>query len=175
MEKNFEHLLAPNGNEEFVLSINKLVEELNYELVRVKIKGKKSSNIQVMVENNNFTMSYQDCEIINDEIIDFLENEKKLFMDYNLEVSSPGIERPLTREKDFSIWSNNFIKMKLFRNKIFPIRFQAKLLGFFKVKVQVFIENYKDLNGEYDLDPLIIEEAKLLWVGKEPPKPNVIS
>ena len=51
----------------------------------------------------------------------------------------------------------------------------AKLLGFFKDKVQVFIENYKDLNGEYDLDPLIIEEAKLLWVGKEPPKPNVIS
>ena len=44
-----------------------------------------------MVENNNFTMSYQDCEIINDEIIDFLENEKKLFMDYNLEVSSQGL------------------------------------------------------------------------------------
>ena len=55
------------------------------------------------------------------------------------------------------------------------MRFQAKLLGFFKDKVQVFIDNYKDLNGEYDLDPLIIEEAKLLWVGKEPPKPNVTS
>jgi len=175
MEKIFEHLLAPNGNEEFVLIINKLVEELNYELVRVTIKGTKPSNIQVMVENNNFTMSFQDCEIINGAIIDFLENDKKFFVDYNLEVSSPGIERPLTREKDFSIWSNNFIKMKLFRNKIFPMRFQAKLLGFFKDKVQVFIENYKDLNGEYDLDPLIIEEAKLLWVGKEPPKPNVTS
>ena len=34
-------------------------------------KGKKPSNIQVMVENNNFTMSFQDCEIVNDEIIDF--------------------------------------------------------------------------------------------------------
>ena len=175
MEKNFEHLLAPDGNEEFVLKINKMVEELNYGLVRVKIKGKKPSNIQVMAENNDFSMSFEDCEIINDAIIDFLENNDKLFLDYNLEVSSPGIERPLTRKKDFNIWSDNFIKMKLVRNKIFPTRFQARLLGFFKDKVQVFIENYKDLNGEYGLDPLIIEEAKLLWVGKEPPKPNSIS
>ena len=86
MEKNFEHLLAPNGNEEFVLRINKIVENLNYDLVRVKIKGKKPSNIQVMVENNNFTMSFQDCEIINDKIIDFLDNDNKLFVDYNLDI-----------------------------------------------------------------------------------------
>ena len=47
----------------------------------------------------NFTMSFEDCEILNEIIIDYLEKNESLFEDYSLEISSPGIERPLTRKK----------------------------------------------------------------------------
>ena len=51
----------------------------------------------------------------------------------------------------------------------------SKLLGFSESKIKIFIENEKDLNGEYNLDPLMIKEVILSWVDKDPPKPNLIS
>ncbi len=175
MENYYEHLLAPDGNQEFAKYIIGMLDDLNYGLVRVKINGKKVTNIQIMAENDKHTLSLEDCEILNEVIIDYLEKNKKLFADYSLEISSPGIERPLTRKKDFDTWSNNFVKIKLNSYKDFPKKFNAKLLGFSESKIKIYIENEKDLNGEYNLDPLMIKEVILSWVDKDPPKPNLIS
>ena len=175
MENYYEHLLAPDGNNEFVTYIISMLDDLNYGLVRIKINGKKVTNIQIMAENNQHTLSFEDCEILNEAIIDYLEKNGKLFVDYSLEISSPGIERPLTREKDFNTWSNNFVQIKLNSDKDFPKKLNAKLLGFSENKIKIFIDNEKDLNGEYDLDPLMIKEVILSWVEKDPPKPNLIS
>ena len=175
MENYYEHLLAPDGNQEFATYITGMLDDLNYRLVRIKINGKKVTNIQIMAENDQHTLSFEDCEILNDAIIDYLEKNEKLFADYSLEISSPGIERPLTRKKDFDTWSNNFVQIKLNSDKDFPKKFNAKLLGFSESKIKIFIENEKDLNGEYNLDPLMIKEVILSWVDKDPPKPNLIS
>ena len=175
MENYYEHLLAPDGNQEFAKYIIGILDNLNYGLVRVKINGKKVTNIQIMAENDKHTLSLEDCEILNEVIIDYLEKNEKLFADYSLEISSPGIERPLTRKKDFDTWSNNFVQIKLNSNKDFPKKFNAKLLGFSESKIKILIENEKDLNGEYNLDPLMIKEVILSWVDKDPPKPNLIS
>ena len=175
MENYYEHLLAPNGNQEFAKYIIGMLDNLNYGLVRVKINGKKVTNIQIMAENDKHTLSLEDCEILNEVIIDYLEKNENLFADYSLEISSPGIERPLTRKKDFDTWSNNFVQIKLNSNKDFPKKFNAKLLGFSESKIKILIENEKDLNGEYNLDPLMIKEVILSWVDKDPPKPNLIS
>ena len=175
MENYYEHLLAPDGNQEFAKYIIGMLDNLNYGLVRVKINGKKVTNIQIMAENDKHTLSLEDCEILNEVIIDYLEKNEKLFADYSLEISSPGIERPLTRKKDFDTWSNNFVKIKLNSYKDFPKKFNAKLLGFSESKIKIYIENEKDLNGEYNLDPLMIKEVILSWVDKDPPKPNLIS
>ena len=175
MENYYEHLLAPDGNHEFAKYIIGMLDDLNYGLVRVKINGKKVTNIQIMAENDKHTLSLEDCEILNEVIIDYLEKNEKLFSDYSLEISSPGIERPLTRKKDFDTWSNNFVQIKLNSDKDFPKKFNAKLLGFSDNKIKIFIENEKDLNGEYNLDPLMIKEVILSWVDKDPPKPNLIS
>ena len=130
MENYYEHLLAPDGNQDFVAYIISMLDDLNYGLVRIKINGKRVTNIQIMAENDQHTLSFEDCEILNDVIIDYLEKNEKLFADYSLEISSPGIERPLTRQKDFNTWSNNFVKIKLNSNKDLPKNFKAKLLGF---------------------------------------------
>ena len=175
MENYYEHLLAPDGNQEFAKYIIGMLDDLNYGLVRVKINGKKVTNIQIMAENDKHTLSLEDCEILNEVIIDYLEKNEKLFAHYSLEISSPGIERPLTRKKDFDTWSNNFVQIKLNSDKDFPKKFNAKLLGFSESKIKIYIENEKDLNGEYNLDPLIIKEVILSWVDKDPPKPNLIS
>ena len=175
MENYYEHLLAPDGNQEFAKYIIGVFDDLNYGLVRVKINGKKVTNIQIMAENDKHTLSLEDCEILNEVIIDYLEKNENLFADYSLEISSPGIERPLTRKKDFDTWSNNFVQIKLNSNKDFPKKFNAKLLGFSESKIKILIENEKDLNGEYNLDPLMIKEVILSWVDKDPPKPNLIS
>ena len=175
MENYYEHLLAPDGNQEFAKYIIGMLDDLNYGLVRVKINGKKVTNIQIMAENDKHTLSLEDCEILNEVIIDYLEKNENLFADYSLEISSPGIERPLTRKKDFDTWSNNFVQIKLNSNKDFPKKFNAKLLGFSESKIKILIENEKDLNGEYNLDPLMIKEVILSWVDKDPPKPNLIS
>ena len=175
MENYYEHLLAPDGNQEFAKYIIGILDDLNYGLVRVKINGKKVTNIQIMAENDKHTLTLEDCEILNEVIIDYLEKNGKLFSDYSLEISSPGIERPLTRKKDFDTWSNNFVQIKLNSDKGFPKKFNAKLLGFSESKIKIFIENEKDLYGEYNLDPLMIKEVILSWVDKDPPKPNLIS
>ena len=175
MENYYEHLLAPDGNQEFAKYIIGMLDDLNYGLVRVKINGKKVTNIQIMAENDQHTLSLEDCEILNEVIIDYLEKNEKLFADYSLEISSPGIERPLTRKKDFDTWSNNFVQIKLNSDKDFPKKFNANLLGFSESKIKIFIENEKDLIGEYDFDPLMIKEVILSWVDKDPPKPNLIS
>ncbi len=175
MENYYEHLLAPDGNQEFATYIIDMFDDLNYGLVRIKVNGKKVTNIQIMAENDQHTLSFEDCEILNEVIIDYLEKNEKLFSDYSLEISSPGIERPLTREKDFNIWSNNFVQIKLNSDKDFPKKFNAKLLGFSENKVKIFIEDESNLSGEYHLDPLLIKEVILSWVEKDPPKPNLIS
>ena len=175
MENYYEHLLAPDGNQEFAKYIIGMLDDLNYGLVRVKINGKKVTNIQIMAENDKHTLSLKDCEILNEVIIDYLEKNEKLFTDYSLEISSPVIERTLTRKKDFDTWSNNFVQIKLNSDKGFPKKFNAKLLGFSESKIKIFIENEKDLYGEYNLDPLMIKEVILSWVDKDPPKPNLIS
>ena len=175
MENYFEHLLAPDGNQELVSSMINIFEELEYGLIRVKVSGTKIVNIQIMAENDQKTMSFEDCEVVNEIIVDYLEKNETLFENYSLEISSPGIERPLTRKKDFSIWSDNFVKIKLKNEDEFPRKFKAKLLGYFDNKVKIFIENERDFNGEYFLDPLSIKEIILSWVKKDPPKPNLIS
>ena len=62
MENYFEHLLAPDGNQELASSIISIFEELEYGLVRVKVTGKNVTNIQIMAENDQHTMSFEDCE-----------------------------------------------------------------------------------------------------------------
>ena len=71
--------------------------------------------------------------------------------------------------------SNKFVKIKLNEDKDLPRKFRAKLLGFSENKIKIFIEDESDLNGEHYLDPLVIKEAILSWVEKDPPMPNLIS
>jgi ribosome maturation factor RimP len=89
------------------------VEAAGYRLVRLRILGGKSKTLQIMAERPDGTMNVEDCARLSRALSDFLEREDPLEGEYLLEVSSPGIDRPLTRLTDFSRWAGHEAKLEL--------------------------------------------------------------
>ena len=129
MDCEFKHLLVPQGQDNIVEEVIEIFSNSEYNLVRVSINGNKKIQIQILAENKEFNMSLNDCEIVNGIVKEQLDKNPNLYDNYSLEISSPGIERPLTRKIDFNIWSNNYVKVKLFRHDNLPRRFEARLIG----------------------------------------------
>lgn len=78
------------------------VEGMGYELVRLRyMGGTKSATLQIMAEKPDGTMEVEDCAILSRAVSAVLDVEDPIERQYALEVSSPGIDRPLTRLKDF--------------------------------------------------------------------------
>jgi ribosome maturation factor RimP len=113
------------------------VEAAGFRLVRLRLMGGHVKTLQIMAERPDGTMNVEDCAILARALQDFLEKDDPLDGDYELEVSSPGIDRPLTRAADFARWAGHEAKLELHT----PIvsagdsdpkgrkRFRGKLLG----------------------------------------------
>ncbi|GHF16319.1 ribosome maturation factor RimP [Kordiimonas sediminis] len=84
--------------------IEPTVESLGFELIRVTYGGGRKPTLQIMAERPDGTMSVDDCARLSREVSALLDVEDPLPGEYLLEVSSPGIDRPLTRRKDFERW-----------------------------------------------------------------------
>lgn len=82
--------------------ITPAIEAMGFELVRVQVSGSQRPTLQIMAEpNNGRAMSIDDCADISRAISAVLDVEDPIAGAYSLEVSSPGIDRPLTRAKDY--------------------------------------------------------------------------
>ena len=93
--------------------IEKTVESLGYELIRVTYGGGRKPTLQIMAERPDGTMTVDDCATLSRELSVLLDVEDPLVGEYLLEVSSPGIDRPLTRRKDFERWLGFDAKVEL--------------------------------------------------------------
>jgi ribosome maturation factor RimP len=105
------------------------IADLGYELVRVKISGQNGMTVQIMAERPDGTMRVEDCETISRTISPTLDVEDPIQREYHLEVSSPGIDRPLTRAKDFERWAGHEARVELAVAKDGRKRFRGILLG----------------------------------------------
>ncbi|MFT4099054.1 MAG: ribosome maturation factor RimP [Rhodoblastus sp.] len=74
---------------------------LGFRLVRVKISGQDGMTLQIMAERPDGTMNIEDCELASDTLSPVLDVEDAIAQAYRLEMSSPGIDRPLVRVSDF--------------------------------------------------------------------------
>jgi len=105
------------------------VEAAGYRLVRLRLMGGKVKTLQIMAERADGTMNVEDCAALSRALSEFIEREDPIEGDFELEVSSPGIDRPLTRLTDFARWSGHEAKLEL----VAPIdgrkRFRGTLLG----------------------------------------------
>ena len=86
---------------------------LGLDLIRVTFVGGRVQTLQIMAENPDGTMLVDDCAKWSREVSALLDVEDPIAGEYLLEVSSPGIDRPLTRAKDFVKWSGFDIKIEL--------------------------------------------------------------
>jgi ribosome maturation factor RimP len=79
-----------------------VARELGYRLVRVKISSAAGATLQIMAERPDGTMSIADCERLSQALSPAFDVEEPMTQAYRLEISSPGIDRPLVRESDFA-------------------------------------------------------------------------
>lgn len=89
------------------------IEAAGFRLVRLRLLGGKRKTIQVMAERPDGTMNVDDCAELSHALSEFLDAEDPIEGEYVLEVSSPGIDRPLTRITDFARWSGHEAKIEL--------------------------------------------------------------
>lgn len=81
--------------------ITPAIEDMGFELVRLRLMGGKTPTLQIMAERPDGTIEVDDCADISTAVSAILDVEDPITDPYTLEVSSPGIDRPLTRLKDF--------------------------------------------------------------------------
>jgi ribosome maturation factor RimP len=80
------------------------IEGMGFELVRIRLMGGKTRTLQIMADRPEGGIEVDDCARISTAVSAVLDVEDPLEDNYILEVSSPGIDRPLTRFKDFEVW-----------------------------------------------------------------------
>jgi ribosome maturation factor RimP len=81
--------------------VTPVIEDMGYELVRIRLMGGKTATLQIMAEKPQGGIEVDDCADISNAVSAALDVEDPITDAYTLEVSSPGIDRPLTRLKDF--------------------------------------------------------------------------
>lgn len=92
--------------------VQPLIEGMGYELVRIRLMSGKSATLQIMAEKPVGGIEVDDCADISTAVSALLDVEDPIEGEYTLEVSSPGIDRPLTRLKDFETWADYEAKLE---------------------------------------------------------------
>lgn len=138
--------------------IEPTVEALGYELVRVTYGGGRKPTLQVMAEKPDGTMGVDDCAQLSRELSLILDVEDPLPGEYLLEVSSPGVDRPLTRQKDFERWVGFEVKVELTIQLDGRRRFRGRMTAFGGETVTLDTED----QGEVVLQYSDISKAKLI-------------
>ncbi len=133
------------------------IEGLGFELVRVLLSGQNRPTIQVMAERPDRTMSVDDCARLSRELSAILDVEDPVKAGYVLEVSSPGIDRPLTRPKDFKDFLGFAAKVETKVLVDGRRRFKGELSGLEDGNLKILTEA-----GEIELELTNIEKAKLV-------------
>ncbi len=117
-------------HERLAAIIEPTLEGMGYELVRVQVQGTKRQTLQVMADRaDGEPMAVEDCSAISRAISAVLDVEDPIPGAYNLEVSSPGIDRPLTRTKDFTTWAGFDARVETDSLVDGRKRFTGRLLG----------------------------------------------
>jgi ribosome maturation factor RimP len=110
-----------------------VIEQAGFRLVRLRIMGGASKTLQIMAERPDGSMDVEGCSSLSHAVLDFIESQDPIEGDYEIEVSSPGIDRPLTRLGDFSRWKGHEAKIELSAPLATPSgerkRFRGRLEG----------------------------------------------
>ena len=134
-------LVRENGP---ALTIAKIAEpvlvDLGFRLVRVRVSGLGNSEVQLIAERPDGTLTIDDCVTITRGLSPVLDVEDPIAGKYRLEVSSPGIDRPLVRPCDFESKAGFVAKIEMHTALAGRRRFKGKLEGFEDGEVRIFVK-----------------------------------
>ena len=141
--------------------VEPVLDGMGFRLVRVKMSG---STLQIMAERPDGSFTIDDCEQASRAISPLLDVEDVISNRYFLEMSSPGIDRPLVRTQDFERWAGHEAKIEMAVPQAGRKRFRGALEGYADGEVRLFIDNPE---GGHDklligLPFADIDEAKLV-------------
>jgi ribosome maturation factor RimP len=133
--------LAITAAENLEAVFEPVIEKAGFKLVRLRIMGGANKTLQVMAERADGSMDVEGCALLTHALLDFIEAQDPIEGDYEIEVSSPGIDRPLTRPTDFSRWSGHEAKIELLAPVEGRRRLRGLLLGLADQEVMIRVDN----------------------------------
>jgi len=137
--------------------ITPVIEDMGFELVRVRLMGGKTPLLQIMADKPEGGIEVDDCGDISTAVSAVLDVEEPITDQYTLEVSSPGIDRPLTRLKDFEMFEGYEAKLETAEQVGGRKRFKGVLAGVEGTEVLI---NFAE--GTIGLDFDWLSDAKLV-------------
>lgn len=139
-----------------------VLADLGFRLVRVQIQGREGTIVQIMAERPDGTMTVNDCEAISRQLSPLLDVHDVVSGSYRLEISSPGIDRPLVRPSDFEDWADYEAKIELSEPIEGRKRFRGRLEGFENDEVLIEVELPELGPTVIGLPVSLVSDAKLV-------------
>ena len=143
--------------------VTPVIESMGYELVRIRLMGGKEPKLQIMADRPQGGIEVDDCAEISTMVSAVLDVEDPIIDAYTLEVSSPGIDRPLTRLKDFEAYEGYDAKLETAEAIDGRRRFRGVLAGVEENEVLINVQGEGNLGVvTIGLDFDWLSEAKLV-------------
>ena len=140
-----------------------VLQQLGYRLVRIRISGEAGCTVQIMAERPDGSMQIEDCEAVSRALSPVLDIADPIDRAYRLEISSPGIDRPLVRRSDFERYAGHRVKVEMAVANHGRKRFRGTLVG---VEGDAAKLHRDDARADEETDVLLamadIAEAKLV-------------
>jgi len=144
-----------------------VIEGLGYRLVRVRVSSAEGCTVQIMAERADGSMTVEDCETISRALSPVLDVADPIERAYRLEISSPGIDRPLVRKSDFERYAGHLVKIEMEIPVNGRKRFRGQLTG---IEGETARLTRDDVSGGEEADVLLpieeMSEAKLVLTDK---------
>ncbi|MES2749853.1 MAG: ribosome maturation factor RimP [Pseudomonadota bacterium] len=140
-----------------------VLEGMGYRLVRIKVSAEAGCTVQIMAERPDGTMQIEDCEAISKALSPVMDVADPVQRAYRLEISSPGIDRPLVRRTDFERYAGHLVRIEMALPFEGRKRFRGKLDGVEGDSIRIARD---DVRGDKDATVLLtmedISDARLV-------------
>jgi ribosome maturation factor RimP len=142
--------------------VEPVLDGLGFRLVRVRIMGGTDTIVEIMAERHDGSMTVEDCRIVSLNLSPVLDVHDPLPGSYRLQVSSPGIDRPLVRPSDFEHWAGHEAKIELKEPVDGRKRFRGVLDGYMDGEVRINADLGKDGRQVLGFPIALVGEARLV-------------
>ena len=142
--------------------VEPVLQDMGFRLVRIRLMGRDPKIVQIMAERPDGTLTIGECESISRQLSAILDVHDPVAGNYNLEVSSPGIDRPLVRPSDFEDWAGYEIKLETRELNDGRKPFRGVLEGFENGEVRLTVDLKDSGPANLGFPVSLVEEAHLV-------------